>query len=204
MVDQVSVSNLALAKVGEPYRIIDPSEDTHPARTILPLFDPARLVVLRKAKYNFSMRRAELAAQAPTDPNYLLPYPFANRFPTPNDLIRLVEVIDPAEARECYKFESHAILADSAGPLFVRYVRDAPIGDFDDLAAEALAALIAFQIADVMTGDATRKANCWAEFIRRTKDSAGVDAKEDPPEEAYDSSWVTARFGGAVGGPSNV
>jgi hypothetical protein len=134
----------------------------------------------------------------------ILPYPFANRFPVPSDFLRLVEVLDPPEARESYKFESGAILADSDGPLYIRYVRDAAIGDFDELGAAALAALIGFEIADTLTGDAARKATCWSEFRQRTKDSAGVDAKEDPPEEPYDSSWVTARFGGDGGGPPNV
>lgn len=204
MSDQVTVSNLALAKVGEPYRILDPNENTPPARTIKPLFDPCRKEVLRKGKFNFSMRRAELAAQAPTDPNYLLPYPYTNRFPIPAGFLRLVEVLDPPEARETYKFESGAILANSAGPLFILFVYDAPIGSFDELAADTLAAKIGFEIADVLTGDADRKARCLAEFRQRTKDAAGVDAKEDPPVAPYDSSWVTARCGGAIGGPPNV
>jgi hypothetical protein len=66
--DYVTVANLALDKVGEPYRIADPFEDSHPARTIAPVFASMRRAVLRKGKFNFSLTRAELAAQAPTDP----------------------------------------------------------------------------------------------------------------------------------------
>jgi hypothetical protein len=87
--DHVTVSNLALAKVGEPYRILDPNEDTPPgADDQAAVRSVPERATLRKGKFNFSMRRAELAAQAPTDPNYLLPYPFqpvpdARRVPAP-------------------------------------------------------------------------------------------------------------------------
>jgi hypothetical protein len=193
--DYVTAANLALAKVGEPYRIVDPLEDTLPARTLAAAWDTVRRATLRRGKFNFSLTRTDLAAQSPSDPGYQSPYPFANRFPVPVDFVRLVEVLDPASAVETYKFESQAVLADTVGPVFIRYVRDViEIGDWDDLFVEAFAARLAFEIADVMTGDRGRRGDCWNEFVALTKHAAGVDAKEDPPIEPYDSSWVTARF----------
>jgi hypothetical protein len=110
----------------------------------------------------------------------------------PADFLRLVEVLDPAEIRETYKFERKAILADTDGPVFIRYVADVEeVGDWDDLFVQAFAARLAFQIADRITGDRGRKADCWAEYKAAIADAGGVDAKEDPPVEPYDSSWVT-------------
>jgi hypothetical protein len=203
--DFVSIGNLALAKIGEPYRIISQAEDSLAARTIRSVLDLSRRSVLRRGKLNFSITRAELTAQAPTDPDYRTPYPFQNRFPVPSDLVRLVEVIGPREAVESYRFESRAILADTADPVFIRYVRDVvELGDWDDMAVETLAARIGYEIADVISGDRGRKSDCWSEFTRNTKEAGGVDGKEDPPEEPYESSWVTARSAGGIGGPPNI
>lgn len=197
MSDFVTVANLALGKIGEAYRITDPLEDSHPARMIRGPWDAVRRAVLRKGKFNFSMTRAELSAQASTSPGFRTPYPFDNRFPVPGDFVRLVEVLGPPLTVEAYKYESHAILANTLGPVFIRYVRDVPeIGEWDDLFVETFAARLGYEIADPLSGDRGRKADCWSEYKSNVRDGAGVDAKEDPPEEPYDSSWVTARFGG--------
>lgn len=205
MADRVYVENLALAKIGEPYRISDPLEASHPARIIAGVWNAARRATLRKGKFNFSLKRFELAAQAPTDPGYPTPYPYANRFPLPVESLRLAEILGPAAILEDYRIEGGAVLADTAGPVWVKCVVDmVDPGAWDDLFVETVAARIGFEIADVLTGDRGRKSDCWAEFKANTKDAAGVDAKEDPPQEPYDSSWVTARFGGDIGGPPNI
>lgn len=206
MADYVSVANLALGKIGEVYRISDPAEDSHPARTIAGPWAMVRRAMLRKGKFNVAMTRAELAAQAATDPNYRLPFPYTNRFPLPADCLRLVEVFDSSgRLFEDYRSESKALIANSAGPLYVRYARDLPdVGDWDDIFVEAFAARLGFEIADPLSGDRGRKADCWKEYLHSIGEAGGVDAKEDPPEDAYDSSWVSARFGGAIGGPGNV
>lgn len=205
MADRTSVPNLALAKIGESYRITDPLEDSHPARIIAGAWDAARQATLRKGKFNFSLKRFELTAQAPTDPNYQTPYPYASRFPLPVESLRLVAVLGPAEILEDYRVEGGAVLADTDGPVWVKCVIDkTEAGSWDALFVEAFAARLGFEIADTLTGDKDRKARCWTEFHELTKDAAGVDAKEDPPEAPYDSSWVTARGGGGLGGPPNV
>jgi hypothetical protein len=204
--DFVSVANMALGRVGEPYRILDQAEDTHPARTIQTEWDNARRAVLRRGKFNFAMRRAVLTPQAATDPNYQTPAPYLYRFPLPGDCLRVVEIFD---ALGCivgdYKDEDRAILCNDSGPLTLRYGRDVTeIGNWDDLAVQALVARLGYAIADTLTADRGRKSDCWSEFQRLTKDAAGVDAKEDPPEAPYDSSWVTARNSSPIGGPPNV
>jgi hypothetical protein len=203
--DRTSVSNLALGKMGESYRLTDYNEDSHPARTIRAVFDAVRKATLRRGKFNFSLKRFELTAQASTDPNYETPYPYANRFPLPAESLRMVEVLGPSEIVENYRIEGGAVLADTDGPVWVKCVVDKPEpGAWDELFVQAAAAGLAYEIADPLSGDRGRKSDCWAEFQKRTKDAGGVDAKEDPPEEPYDSSWVSARFGGSLGGPPNV
>ena len=206
MADFVSVANMALGRIGEPYTITTEDEDTTCARACRKEWDNARRAVLRRGKFNFAETRAPLTAQAATDPAYQPPFPYASRFPAPPDCIRVNEVYDAAGCLVSdYRFESRAILTNASGPLTLLYNRDAvEIGDWDDLAIEALVARLGFAIADTITGDRGRKQDCWSEFRQLTKDAGGVDAKEDPPVEPYDSSWVTARFDGPIGGPPNV
>jgi hypothetical protein len=203
--DYVTVANLALSKLGEDDQIRDPDQDSHAARSVRAVWDAIRRSVIRTGKFNFTMTRAELAAQASSSPGYQSPYPYQSRFPVPADHIRLVEVLAPADVVECYKYERGAILANSLGPVFIRYCADiVDVGEWDDLFVEAFAARVAFQIADRITGDRARKADCWAEYRKAISDAAGVDAKEDPPEQPYESSWVTARGSSRIGGPPNI
>jgi hypothetical protein len=192
--DLVTVWNLALSKLGEDDQVRDPDQDSHAARSIRAVHAAVRRMVLRKGKFNFSMTRAELVAQAP-GPTVPSAYPFEARFPLPSDFIRLVEVIEPASVRADYKIERGAILADTVGPVYIRYVADiAETALWDDLFVEAYASRLAFQIADRITGDRGRKADCWNNWKAAIADASGVDAKEDPPEPFEDSSWVNARY----------
>lgn len=197
MSDYVTIANLGLSKLGEDDQLRDPDQDSHAARSVKAVWVPIRRAVLRRGKFNFAMTRAELAAQNPlTIPTPPSAYPFQNRFPVPSDFLRLVEVLGPSTVVDAYKYERRAILADSDGPVFIRYVADvAETAEWDDLFTEAFASRLAFQIADRITGDRGRKADCWAAYKAAIAEAAGVDAKEDPPEEAPDSSWVTSRYG---------
>lgn len=194
MADYVSVANLALDKLGEG-EIRAPSDDSNAARAIAAVWDQVRRATIRAGKFNFAMTRAELAAQASSSPGYSNPYPYENRFPVPADCLRLVEVIGPESVRRTYRFERRAILADTAGPVFIRYAADVEeMADWDALFVEAFAARLAFQVADRLTGDRGRKADAWNDFRAAIRLAGGADAKEDPPTEHDESSWVEARF----------
>jgi hypothetical protein len=92
--DFVSVANMALGRCGEPYRITVQSEDTPSGATIRSEWDNARRAVLRRGKFNFSMTREALTAQARPIPNSSTPAPFGYRFPLPPDCLRVVEIYD--------------------------------------------------------------------------------------------------------------
>lgn len=200
MADATAIANLALQKIGAEDQLMDLFEDRQAARSVRAAWDFVRRETLRRGKFNFSVTRAELAAQnMNTVPRPPSPYPYANRFPLPEDFVRLIEVLDPPAVRGAYQLERGAILADTAGPVFVRYVADIEdTAEWDDLFVGAFAARLGYQVADRLTGDRGRKADCWAEFRAAIKDTAGVDAREDPPTETEDSSWVTSRLGGCA------
>lgn len=198
MADKTTVGNLALQKLGEDDQLTNvDTDDSHAGRTIRVAFDTVRRATLRRGKFNFSLTRGELAAQnldsIPAPPS---PFPYLSRFPLPTGCLRVVEVRDAAGRMVTdYKVEGGAILADIAGPLFLLYVRDVvETVLWDDMFVEACAARLAFQVCERITGDRGRKSDCWADFRKAIADASGVDAKEDPPTEGEESSWVEARY----------
>lgn len=193
--DYVSVANLALSKLGEDDQIRDPDDTGKPASSIRAVWDLMRRVVLRAHPWNFAMRRAELVprtgASLVSDP--VIGWEYA--FPLPSDFLRLVELLEPRLAKDTYQVEGHEILANTLGPLRIRYVRDVPdMSRWDALAIEAFASRLAFQIADRITGDEARKRTAWSNYKDALKDAKGVDAKENPPVEGVESAWVEARL----------
>lgn len=191
MSDYVTVANSALSLIGEDDQIRDPSQDSHAARTVRAAWDIVRQAVLRDHPWNFAMLRAELAAKA--DPGVI--YPWQSFFPLPDGCLRLIEVLDPACARDTFSNENGGILADTAGPLYIRYLGDVPeVGHWDALFVAAFAARLAFQIADRITADRGRKADAWNAYQAALQKAVGVDAKENPPVVPEESDWVTARY----------
>lgn len=194
MADYVSIVNLAASKIGEDDQLRSPDDDTHIGRTVKVVWDQVRRAAIRDHTWNFAMRRAALAATADAPP-----YPWRGRFPLPADCVRLVEVLHPA-SRTDYQLEGKAVLSDSAGPVHVRYLADVTEpAEWDDLFVEAFACRLAFQIADRITGDRSRKADAWANWEAAVRAAKRVDARENPPIPFERTTWESARWGDAGG-----
>lgn len=192
MADYVSVANLAMSLLGEDDQIRDPDEDSHAARSVRVVWDNVRRAVLRRGKWNFAIRRADIAAQVGGPSSY----PYQNRFPVPDEFLRLVEVIGPDAIRQNYCFEGGAVLADDVGPVYISYVADiSEVGLWDTTFVNAFAHRLAYQVADRITGDRGRKSDAWSGYRAALSEAAGVDAKEDPPTVPDEDEWILARVG---------
>lgn len=190
MADWVTIANLALSLCGEDDQIRDPDQDSHAARSVRAVWAEVRRDVIRDHPWNFAMTRAGLAAV-----DGVVTYPWDAAFPLPEDCLRFLEVLDPAGCRDTFANEGGRILADTAGPLYIRYVRDVEeTGLWDALFVSAFAARLAFQIADRITGDRGRKSDAWGAYRAALAKAKGVDAKENPPVEGVESSWIEARY----------
>lgn len=196
MVDRVTISNQALSLLGEDDQLTDPDDDTHAARSIRSVWDVVRQDALRAGEWNFAILRAELGAEVGLTAGELHPYSYG--FPLPTDFLRLVEVMYPPDLRDSYSIERGRILGHSLGPIYIRYVADTPeTGRWDASFVKAFAHLLAYQIAERITGDRARKSDCWSGYRAAISSALGIDAVENPPVVTYEDDWITARVGGA-------
>lgn len=196
MVDRVSVSNLVLSKLGDEDQLTDPDDDRKAARAIKAVWDIVRDVVLRAHPWNFAVRQASLTSSDPA-PEFI----YSHGFQLPTGFLRLdPSQMEPWSVREHYQIEGGRLLASTPGPILIRYVaRIEEVGNWDPLFIEAFACRLAYQIADRITGDMSRKAECWRAYVQAMAEAKGVDGRENPPEAPIDSSWVTARYDGGSG-----
>lgn len=194
--DKVTIGNLALSFIGDS-RISDIEEDSKPAREIRPVWDEVRRFVLGKGEWNFAMRRKSLSARPATVTNPVIGY--ENAFPLPSDCRRFVEIIEPRQVRDCYANEAGEILANTTGPLVIRYVRDVvEPALWSDGFVEAFAFRLAWQICDALAGEGKgRKEKALKAYKEALKEAKGDDAKQNPPRAHVETDWVRERFTGS-------
>lgn len=201
MID-VAIANLVLQKIGADDQLADPDEDSTTARTLRASWDLVRRIALRELTPSFAIVRQRL----PRRTSGSAPIGWDNAFPLPAGCLRLLGVIEPDLAKDSYVLEGGEILADTDEQLGVRFVRDiADTALWDPLFLQSFADRLGMQVADRITCSLDRVQRCQRDYERAVRKAGGADAKENPPSEPDDTSWLTARWGGACdGGPGNV
>lgn len=190
MSSYVSIANRAAIAVGTSARLTAPTDDTVLGRAVQAVWELERKAALRDAGWNFAIKRAQLPALAAAPV-----HGYDAQFQLPADCLKLVEVYGSERLR--YQLEGRAILADTTGPLDIRYLRDvSEPAEFDANFAEAFALRIALAIGRRIAGSAFDKPGVWNEYRTALAAAAGSDATENPPLEHEESEWVTSRFGG--------
>lgn len=191
MADYVTIANLAASKIGEDDQLRSPDDDTHLNRTVRAVWDTVRRAALRDHSWNFAMRRAQLAAEALPS----VPYPWQSSFRLPADSVRLIEVLNFSD-RSKYQLEGKAVLANTIGPLYIRYIADIEeTALWDDMFVEAFACRLAFQIGPRIVGSEFDKGTAWKVYQSSLSEAKRVDARENPAIPFEATSWETARTG---------
>lgn len=198
-VSETSIANAALTKLGEA-RITDLADETDVARVLNSRFEAVRDAELRKHRWKFAQKRAELAAlvDAPA-------FGYAYQFELPDDFLRLDSIgeaypNDLSDYRtsidsERYRIEGTVILTDDAGPLPLRY--GAKVTDptkFDTLFVEALACKLAIEVCEKITQSNTKRQLAWDEYKDALREAVKVNALEKPPSYLADDSWILGRL----------
>jgi hypothetical protein len=107
--NRVQLSNLALQHIGEDDRITSPDESSRPARILRNAWDATFEFILGEANWSFAILTRALVARA-VNTNFPLALE-RTAFPLPADLVRLVEIVDPALERR-----QRRVLRSRAGP----------------------------------------------------------------------------------------
>lgn len=187
MASAVDIANLALVTLGEEEGLITLSQDTRAARAILAVFDLLRDAVLRAHPWNFAMTREALPALANAPV-----FGYAYAYQLPADWVRFIEPQD----YEPFAIEGGMVLTDCPPPLHIRYVRRVTdTGLFDALFVQALAARIAAQVAQRLTGSDSIRRTAMDAYTAAITEAKGVDGRENPPDDPLEDDWLLAREG---------
>lgn len=190
MADYVTIANMAASLIGEDDQIASPTDDTHIGRTIRAVWDLCRQDAIRDHSWNFAMARKGLSAEALDD----VPYPWGYSFPLPSECLRLVEVLNLSE--DDYQLEGRAILCNSMGPVYIRFLRDVEEPAlWDAKFAVAFSRRLAVQIGTRIAGSSYDRSAGWQMYQDALAQAKRVDARENPPIAYEPTGWELARFG---------
>jgi hypothetical protein len=192
MTDYVTIANMAAARIGTETRISSPDDDRFVARTIKAGWDIQRQAAIRDGAWNFASRRGELPAE--NNPDKII-YPWQYGFQLPQGCLRLIEVLD--RSRDAYSLEGDSILANTLGPLYIRYLVDVEEpAHWDAGFAESFALRLAWRLGRRIAGSAFDQDQCGMEYRQSLSVAKRVDARENPTIMQEESDWILARFGG--------
>lgn len=190
MATEIGICNSALSKIGVTRAIASLTEGSKTANACNEQYVKLRDDLLRAHTWNFAITRAELQASATAPASE---YDFA--YQLPSDWIRTVAVHDndAGEGAVEYRIEGRQILAN-APRAWLKYVKR--VVDPNEMPAdfrEALALMLAAELAAPIANSNTLKTTLAAEFQRKHRKAKSTDAVEDYPESMPAGSWVTAR-----------
>ena len=191
MANKVSIANRALTKLGAQ-RILLLSDDTEQARVLNSMFDDVRDAELRRCRWKFALRRAELMALV--EPPL---FGYAYQYPLPADYLGLVQVGEfylRSRMQAPWSVESGRILTNMPAPLRIRYQCDVDNpGLFDPLFVEVLACKLAMEACEAINQSSTKYQACAEAYQFAVTEATRQDAIENPPDELPQGSWLDSR-----------
>lgn len=175
---EVEICNRALDAIGAP-TITALTEGTRQAGICNRYFPQLRDDVLAAHPWNFAIKRAVLPALE-TAPAWGFDYAYQ----IPTDCLRVVEVEgeDAIVPPSAWQVESGSIVTDMTAPLYIRYIsRVTETGLFAPLFVSALAARIAAEIAQPLTGSSDIRGRMQKEFADQMRRARSADGQEGTP-----------------------
>ena len=182
----VDVANKALDKLGHG-AITSLGDGTKAANLADRTWPMVRDTVLRDHPWNFAMTRTSTAplSEAPS-------WGFLYQHEMPNDLIRLIEVLD-LRADE-YQIEGNKILTDES-VLYLRYIaQKTDPNDYDSLFIDAVSTRLAYEMCESLTQSNTKRELLWQDYEMSMQRAKSVDAQENPPTVFAQDDWINARY----------
>lgn len=200
MASDVDIANGALTLLGQN-RIISLDDEVKQAREVKAIYVINRNALLAGYSWSFSLFRAQLPALVETDP--LAQY--SGIFQLPTDCLRVVQVgryfpgIDLTDYRgaptDDYIIEGRKIYTNLGAPLNFRGVDtiEDP-AQFSANFAKSLAAYLAFDLAEPLTGSDTKRNTAGSTMAREIGLAIRANAIELPPKKLADDEWLMSRL----------
>jgi len=183
---ETSIANAALVLLGE--RRIDSIDGTSKtAKLIKERFDEVRDDTLRVHPWNFAQARAQIAKDT-EEPVW----GFNNLYPFPEDLLRLLNVNNPGG--EPWRVEGRAIVTDLGEPLEIVYTKQVTDPtEMDVLFRQALAAHLAWDLAEAITGTNTKVQELQNIYQSKLQSARTPDGQEPSPAFVEAGEWLDSR-----------
>ena len=185
MASIVDICNRALSKLGQ-IRITSLTDNNKAAKACNHAYEYVRDAVLRDHVWNCTMTRAQLAPLS-TTPSFGFDY----QYQQPGDCIKVVEV----DTSYPWTVEGRAILTDQGPTLDIRYQkREEDPNQYDPLLLEALAAKLAYELAEELTQSNSKKDEAMRDYMTLLNQAKLRDAQEQSPAELHEDDWINARY----------
>jgi hypothetical protein len=196
---QTQVINKALALIGNDRQLQSIDDNSAVARQFKSLWPMAVDSVLALHPWNFALKRKEISrVNAQAD----LVGAAAFKYELPADCLRW---LPPSTQDEGYfegEEEGGFIWSPEEGPLILRYIaRIDDITRWSPLAADVLAALLAFDACEAITGSQSVKDRLGEDLqikIKRARRADGLATGNRSRNMVRSSRWVSARYGAGV------
>lgn len=190
MASQVEICNIALQKLGAK-RIQNISDDSNNARACNVAYVPMKLKLLRQHVWNFSVKRASLAADSPVPD-----FGRANSFQLPSDFVRLADPYpeDNNNAND-WVIEGQKILTDDTAPLNIRYVYNVTDENImDSLFRDLLSVELALQLCEELTQSNPKKLGLIEDRKMILAEARKANAFEKVALQFPEDEWITKRL----------
>src|SRR3990167_4502270 len=190
MASEVSICNRALQRLGDA-RIVSLTDANKNARACNNSYAPVRDAALRRHRWNFAIKRAELAANV-TGPAF----GETNYFDFPSDLLRL---LPPRDHDLDWIVEGKQIATYWSAPLEIMYIRQVTDpNDMDVLFREYLALQLAHEMCEEITQSNTKQAAIRDELKDLLAEAKRTNAIEQMSDELPEDDWITVRNDGRL------
>jgi hypothetical protein len=187
-VSKVSIANRGLQLLGA--KRIESLDQNHPnAKSMSAAYDAVRDAELRRFRWNFSIRRASIAADGSQTE-----WGKWNRYVVPNDFLMLIRDDESGVAPD-WRIEGSdvgtVIITADASPLQIRYV--AMLDDpnlYDALFRESFAASLAKATCYEITQSTAKLQNVGAAYDAAIAEATRIGSIEEPAQEFPEDSWI--------------
>lgn len=180
----VDIANSAMMLIGgKPLTAI--TDDTTEAKACYRMLPISRKFVLRKHPWNFAEERAVLASITSTPA-----FGYTNEFQLPGNCLRVLSVTNGDYPHKIVGRKIHM----DATSLDLRYIFDEiTYENWDPMAAEVLAAHLAFKTAYSITGERGMQSDLFNYFNELKRHAGFADSTEDPAPQVEADEWLESR-----------